>query len=91
AIHLTHRIGAVVATLAVLWAAWLAWRATTNERVRRGSIWISAALALQLLIAVLMILEAFPLWLATGHNAGAALLLLSLLVFNKRLRESATA
>lgn len=89
AIHFTHRIGAIIATLAVLWAAWLAWRsASANDRVRRGAIGISTALALQLLIAILMILEAFPLWLATGHNAGAALLLLSLLVFNKRLRES---
>lgn len=87
AIHFTHRLGAIVATLAVLLAAWLAWRHSSAQLVRRGAGWVSAALALQLLIAVFMILEAFPLWLATGHNAGAALLLLSLLVFNKRLRE----
>lgn len=88
AIHFTHRLGAIVATLAVLWAAWLAWRRTNDTLVRRGALWISGALGLQLLIAVLMILQAFPLWLATGHNAGAAVLLLSLLVFNKRLRET---
>jgi heme a synthase len=88
AIHFMHRLGAIIATLAVLLAAWLAWRQTNDRLVRRGALWISAALGLQLLIAVLMILQAFPLWLATGHNAGAAVLLLSLLVFNKRLRET---
>jgi cytochrome c oxidase assembly protein subunit 15 len=87
AIHFTHRLGAIVATLAVLIAAWLAWRSSLETAIRRGALWISGALGLQLLIAVFMILKAFPLWLATAHNAGAAILLLALLVFNKRLRE----
>lgn len=87
AIHFTHRLGAIIASLAVLFAAWLAWRGSVDSAVRRGSLWISAALGLQLLIAIFMILQAFPLWLATAHNAGAAVLLLALLVFNKRLRE----
>jgi cytochrome c oxidase assembly protein subunit 15 len=43
---------------------------------------------LQLLVAVFMILKAFPLSLAAGHNAGAALLLMSLLLLNRRLREA---
>ena len=38
-----------------------------------------AALALQLAIAVSMVLETFPLLLATAHTAGAALLLLATL------------
>ena len=87
AIHFTHRAWALVATLAVLWAAWLAWRNAPTALVRNGTVWAVGALSLQWLIALLMILKAFPLPLATGHNAGAALLLMALLVFNRRLRE----
>ena len=87
AIHFTHRAWALVATLAVLWAAWLAWRNAPTALVRNGAVWAVGALSLQWLIALLMILKAFPLSLATGHNAGAALLLMALLVFNRRLRE----
>ncbi len=88
AIHFTHRAWALVATLAVLWAAWLAWRNAPTALVRNGAAWAVGALSLQWLIALLMILKAFPLSLATGHNAGAALLLMALLVFNRRLREA---
>jgi len=88
AIHFTHRLGAIVASLAVIFAAWLALRTHPPTLVRNGSYWVLGALALQLTIAVLMILRAFPLSLATLHNAGAAVLLLALLVFNRRLRES---
>ena len=45
-------------------------------------------LALQLLVGIFMVLEAFPLALATGHNGGAALLLLAMLMLNRRLREA---
>ncbi len=88
AIHFTHRAWALVATVAVLWAAWLAWRHAPTSLVRRGAVLAVGALSLQWLIALLMILKAFPLSLATGHNAGAALLLMALLIFNRRLREA---
>jgi cytochrome c oxidase assembly protein subunit 15 len=88
AIHFTHRLGAIVATLAVLFAAWLAIRNAPTALVRNAGYWAAGALGLQLLIAFAMILEAFPLWLATAHNAGAALLIMALLVLNRRLREA---
>jgi cytochrome c oxidase assembly protein subunit 15 len=88
AIHFTHRLGAIVATLAVLFAAWLALRAAPTALVRHGALWAAGALALQLLIGVLMVLQAFPLSLATGHNGGAALLLMAMLLLNRRLREA---
>lgn len=88
AIHFTHRLGAILATIAVLLAAWLAIRSAPTPLVRRAGYWAIAALGLQLLIAVFMILKAFPLTLAAGHNAGAAILLLSLILLNRRLREA---
>lgn len=88
AIHFSHRLGALLASLAVLLAAWLSFRAAPTALVRRGAGWVVGALTLQWLIAIFMILEAFPLPLAAGHNAGAAILLLSLLLLNRRLRET---
>jgi len=88
AIHFSHRLGAIIATLAVLFAAWLAIRHAPTTLTRNAGYWAVGALSLQLLIAFSMILKAFPLWLATAHNAGAALLLLAMLMLNRRLREA---
>jgi cytochrome c oxidase assembly protein subunit 15 len=88
AIHFTHRIGAIVASLAVLFAAWLAISRAPTPLVSRAGYWAVGALGIQLLIAFLMILKAFPLSLAAGHNAGAALLLMSMILLNRRLREA---
>ncbi|MEZ5459040.1 MAG: COX15/CtaA family protein [Steroidobacteraceae bacterium] len=68
--------------------AWLAFRRGPTPLVRNGGAWVEAALGLQLLIGILMVVEAFPLTLATGHNAGAAVLLLATLALNRRLREA---
>ena len=35
-----------------------------------------------------MVLKGFPLWLATAHNAGAALLLLAVVALNRALRPA---
>ena len=79
AIHLTHRLGAVIATAALALAAvyTLRQRGLSHARLRAWA--VLGALTLQLLIGVWMVLEGFPLWLATAHTAGAALLLLAAL------------
>jgi cytochrome c oxidase assembly protein subunit 15 len=79
AIHLTHRLGAVIATAALALAAvyTLRQRGLSHARLRAWA--LLGALTLQLLIGVSMVLEGFPLWLATAHTAGAALLLLAAL------------
>ena len=45
-----------------------------------------AAVGLQLAIGITMVWRGFPLWIATAHNAGAALLLLATLSLYKSLR-----
>ena len=87
AIHFTHRLGALLATLAVFWAALSTLRVAPTALVRRAALWALGALGLQLSIAIAMILHAFPLPLAAGHNGGAAVLLLSMILLNRRLRE----
>ena len=88
AIHFTHRLGAIVASLALLLAAVVVWQRGPTPLVRRGGQWVIAALALQLFIGIFMVLRGFPLAVATAHNAGAALLLLAALTLNRRLREA---
>lgn len=78
AIHFTHRLGAVLASIVLIWAAiaTLRWRARPT-RARAAAFAVLGALALQLGIGSSMVLEGFPLALATAHNAGAAVLLLT--------------
>jgi len=113
AIHLTHRLGAVLTTAALGLAALFVLRAhpgespppprmesahrTAGRAISRGRRWhglsgarpraclVLAALALQLTIGITMVLEGFPLWLATAHTAGAALLLLATLALLRAL------
>ena len=86
AIHFVHRLGALIATIALLGAAGTAlWRVRTPGAVR-AAVFVIEALALQLSIGIFMVERAFPLPLATAHNAGAALLLLAAVLLNRRVR-----
>jgi heme a synthase len=85
AIHFTHRLGALVATGALLLAAIWVLREDSLVRARAAAIAVVVALALQLTIGISMVVKGFPLWLATAHNGGAALLLLATLTLNHRL------
>lgn len=79
AIHLTHRMGALIATLALCLAALTALRRPVFSKLA-GPAWaVLAALGLQLTIGISMVLKGFPLWLATAHTGGAAALLLCIL------------
>lgn len=87
AIHYTHRLGAIVATIALLVAAIAALRRKTSRSGTRIAAWaVLAALGLQLFIGASMVLEGFPLALATAHNAGAALLVLASVALYRALR-----
>jgi cytochrome c oxidase assembly protein subunit 15 len=88
AIHLSHRVGAVAASLALLAAALAALRARAGRPAAASGAVLLLLLALQLTIGISMVLLGFPLWLATTHNAGAALLLLATLALNWSLRPA---
>jgi cytochrome c oxidase assembly protein subunit 15 len=53
---------------------------------RHAAMLVLLLLATQLTIGSAMVLRGVPLWLATAHNAGAALLLLATLSLNRALR-----
>ena len=85
AIHLTHRLGALVAAAALTLAAVYVLRHRGLPGVNLRAWAVLGALALQLFLGVSMVLKAFPLWLATAHTAGAALLLLATLALLRSL------
>ncbi|MBN8429509.1 COX15/CtaA family protein [Microbulbifer salipaludis] len=81
AIHMTHRIGAIVVTLLVSLLCLLAWCAGS----RRWAQGLFAVLCLQVGLGIANVVMSLPLSIAVAHNAGAALLLLSLLTFCYRI------
>ena len=88
AIHFTHRLGALVATLLLLFLALRTLWSRQEGQTRAAAAAVLLALALQLAIGISMVVRGFPLWLATAHNAGAALLLLSTLALNRAVRRA---
>ncbi|MGH8746782.1 MAG: COX15/CtaA family protein, partial [Burkholderiales bacterium] len=79
AIHWTHRTFALVVVLVVGWTAYRA----LQIRASRPLGWLLAALlAIQFSLGVANVLAGLPLAVADAHNAGAALLLGSLVVLN---------
>ena len=77
AIHWTHRVFALLAVAAVGWAAFKALPA-----MKALAIGVALLLALQFSLGVANVAFSLPLALAAAHNAGAALLLASLVVLN---------
>ncbi len=78
-IHFTPTVLLVLAATRVLLSR-------SDDFARLAATAVLAALIVQLSIAVAMVLSGFPVWLATAHNAGAALLLLAVLALNRSLR-----
>jgi len=58
--------------------AWKAIRSGQSRGVRAAGMALAATLVTQLLVGPFMVIKAFPLPLATAHNAVAALLVLSM-------------
>ena len=81
AIHWTHRN---FAFLVIAVVAWVALRAIKLPATRRNAVWLLGAIGLQFLTGVLTIYLQWPLALAVSHNAGAALLVLLLVMLNYR-------
>ena len=88
AIQFTHRLGAIIITIVLLSAALSALRLRKKFAQRAAGL-VIVALALQLIIGISMVLRGFPLWLATAHSAGAALLLMATVGLNRAVRSPA--
>ncbi len=82
AIHHSHRMLAMVVLILTLLLA---------LRLKQGAsplaLPLAAAILVQFALGVTNVLAALPLWVATAHNGGAALLLLVLVAVNYRARQ----
>jgi len=84
AVHLTHRIGAIVVTFYLLLLAFLALRPKNatlfpGRNIQTPALFMCACLLTQVSLGISNIVFALPLWVAVGHNAMAALLLASMI------------
>jgi cytochrome c oxidase assembly protein subunit 15 len=77
AIHWTHRVSALVLAAIVGWAVYRTWK-----RSPALAMVIGALLVIQFTLGVANVAVSRPLPLAAAHNAGAALLLVALIVLN---------
>lgn len=83
AIHFAHRLGAIVVSITVLFAAFKLW-SVGEAKVMAWSYWLLAVLALQLSLGIANIVLSLPLTIAVAHNAGGALLLLTMITLVHR-------
>ncbi|HWH88788.1 MAG TPA: COX15/CtaA family protein [Pseudomonas sp.] len=84
AIHLTHRIGALLVTVVLLG---LAWQLKAVGMTRLAGL-LLIALAAQITLGISNVLFHLPLPVAVAHNAGGATLLLTLVLVNYHARTS---
>lgn len=82
AIHFTHRLGALLVTVVLLT---LAWQLRRSGQGRLAGL-LAVALGVQISLGVSNVVLHLPLAVAVAHNAGGALLLLTMVLVNYRLR-----
>lgn len=85
AIHFTHRLGAIATTVAL---GLLAWLMLKRAELRPDAVALLAALMLQLGLGASIVLYGVPLAVAVAHNGVGALLLLTVLNANQRVRHN---
>lgn len=86
AIHLTHRIGAIVTAVAVIWFALKLLQFKESKTLRKLAFVLLAVLTCQLLLGIANIVMSLPIGIAVAHNGIGALLLLTMVAINHAIR-----
>lgn len=84
AIHMTHRIGALIVTVTMLWLIFRLLRSALS-RSKPLALFLLAVLCLQIMLGITNVLASLPLTVAVAHNATGALLLLTMVTLCHRL------
>ncbi|CAK9891991.1 MULTISPECIES: COX15/CtaA family protein [Pseudomonas] len=87
AIHMSHRLGALLVTAVMLILSWKLHR----QGLSRLAGLVLVALAVQVSLGISNVVFHLPLAVAVAHNAGGAMLLLSMVLVNYRIRLVAQA
>jgi cytochrome c oxidase assembly protein subunit 15 len=82
AIHFTHRLGALIAFLVLVSVGARFMRRGQSAVAQRAGVLVIAATVLQVILGISTVWLGLPLWVATAHNGGAALLLLAVINLN---------
>jgi cytochrome c oxidase assembly protein subunit 15 len=85
AIHYAHRIGAYVTAVLVAFLVAGAWRRGQSPATKATAAAVGLAVLLQISIGINLILQGWPLWLGTAHNAGAVAVVLATVAFLRTL------
>lgn len=89
AIHFSHRVGAIAVAIIV---GLLIVKLVRNSAfvARRFGVVLTAVLVAQIALGISNVAFSLPLWIAVLHNAGGALLILTLVALNHRLHTIKT-
>jgi len=86
AIHVSHRIGAIISLIVVGYTSYFLVQKTTSPTLKRFGYFIGALLSIQITLGIINIVAHLPLFNAVAHNGVGALLLLTHVVLLTRLR-----
>ncbi|EAR21916.1 COX15/CtaA family protein [Nitrococcus mobilis] len=86
AIHLVHRLGAVIVAVFTLGLALALWRWVPGRVATWSAVVLALLVTAQFVLGVSNVLFILPLPVAVAHNAGAALLLLTFVTLNHLIR-----
>ena len=91
AIHLAHRVGALIVTLLLGFLAFRLLRAPDDWGLKPLGFAVAGVLSLQVALGIGNVVLSLPIAVATAHNAVGAALLLTLVSVNYRLRAATRA
>jgi cytochrome c oxidase assembly protein subunit 15 len=83
AIHWTHRLGALIV---FVYLGWLGSKVLKTQGFKSMGALVLSLLTLQVILGITNVLTSLPLPIAVAHNAGAALLLVTLITLNFKLK-----
>jgi len=86
AIHVAHRVGALITVMYVGWLALHTIRVGASSHLCRYGLLVLLLLLAQVSLGIVTVLAHLPVVLAVAHHAVGALLMLSLITFNHALR-----
>ena len=84
-IHVAHRFGAILTTGILLWLAYQLFTQSQSVMLKRASLVLTGLVILQVGLGISNVVLHLPLGIAVSHNAGAAILLLTLVFINYAL------
>ncbi|NRB22274.1 heme A synthase [Shewanella sp.] len=87
-IHVAHRFGAILTTGILLWLAYKLFTQSQSALLKRAALVLTGLVILQVGLGISNVVLHLPLGIAVSHNAGAAMLLLTLVFINYALRRN---